>query len=435
MSKITFCIASANNERDYTLLALESLKRHTRLHDHEVLVFIDSDNQNTYEALLALQQREYSMMRIYKNELGYPVGSQRNVSMMFAAATNDIVCYLQSDMVVGANVDTHIIDALQEYPTAIVSLTRIEPPLHPASPEKIVYDLGLTPDQFKWNEFNELVSRIQSENKPIGIDAYFAPFALHKSSWIGFDPKFRVSREDSDFILRAKGLAIPMIQSWQANVYHFTCVSSRGKDWYKQTTSSKRVTDLQKLADIESLNYFIRKWGMFSHDLSPKYRICLSIECDTAVEVTNIELMSAVSIFADTLKLDNDHVANCVIDMLNFKQTYYANSRLSYSSDNWLDNFDELGIDFKRDKIVVFDPQLLPNSSYSVNVSAKLSEILRNTPESFEILSKLQALVDQNDTGEYEIGVFSVYIHDKTDVASDLYKVLAPVIPDYVQFV
>jgi hypothetical protein len=45
---ITFCIPTANNEKDYTILLLESLKNNTQIENHEILIFVDSDNQNTY---------------------------------------------------------------------------------------------------------------------------------------------------------------------------------------------------------------------------------------------------------------------------------------------------------------------------------------------------------------------------------------------------
>jgi glycosyltransferase involved in cell wall biosynthesis len=99
MKSISFCIASAKNEKYYTLGVLDSLKRNTQFDNHEVLIFIDSDNQNTYEALLEYR-KDKPNIKIYRNTSQFPVGSQRNVSIMFSQATKDIVIYLQSDMVV-----------------------------------------------------------------------------------------------------------------------------------------------------------------------------------------------------------------------------------------------------------------------------------------------------------------------------------------------
>jgi len=52
MKKISFCINTSRNEREYLLLLLNSLKENTQIENHEVLVFIDSENQNTYETLI-----------------------------------------------------------------------------------------------------------------------------------------------------------------------------------------------------------------------------------------------------------------------------------------------------------------------------------------------------------------------------------------------
>ena len=70
---ITFCIASANNEREYTKLLINSIKDHTNIDKHEILIFIDSDNQNTYEMLVEMQ-KSLPMIRLCKNPNQYPIG-------------------------------------------------------------------------------------------------------------------------------------------------------------------------------------------------------------------------------------------------------------------------------------------------------------------------------------------------------------------------
>ena len=81
MKSISFCIASANNEKEYTKLLLKSLKDHTQIDLHEILIFIDSDNQNTYEALQELQ-KEIPGLKLCKNPNPFPIGSQRNVCIL-----------------------------------------------------------------------------------------------------------------------------------------------------------------------------------------------------------------------------------------------------------------------------------------------------------------------------------------------------------------
>ena len=45
----------------------------------------------------------------------------------------------------------------------VVSLTRIEPPLHPDGPEKILLDYGIEPEEFNEDELLQTVENIQSE--------------------------------------------------------------------------------------------------------------------------------------------------------------------------------------------------------------------------------------------------------------------------------
>jgi len=48
MKKISFCIPTAKNELEYLKLLFESLETNiNNLKDHEVIVFIDTDNQGT----------------------------------------------------------------------------------------------------------------------------------------------------------------------------------------------------------------------------------------------------------------------------------------------------------------------------------------------------------------------------------------------------
>ena len=121
--KLTFCIASAKNEKEYTKLLIKSLKENTSIKNHEILIFLDSDNQNSYEDFLKIQ-KDLPNLKIHRNETGFPVGGQRNVSIMFYHAKNDIVCYLQSDMVVGRNFDINILKNMKEENT-VLCCTRI----------------------------------------------------------------------------------------------------------------------------------------------------------------------------------------------------------------------------------------------------------------------------------------------------------------------
>ena len=49
---ITFCTNTARNEINHTKLLFKSLEQNLSTKDHEIIVFIDNDNQNTFEWLL-----------------------------------------------------------------------------------------------------------------------------------------------------------------------------------------------------------------------------------------------------------------------------------------------------------------------------------------------------------------------------------------------
>ena len=58
---ISFCIATANNEKEYIKLLIQSLQDHTQFDLHEVIIFVDTDNQGTYEELLKLQKNHSNL--------------------------------------------------------------------------------------------------------------------------------------------------------------------------------------------------------------------------------------------------------------------------------------------------------------------------------------------------------------------------------------
>ena len=98
MKKISFVINTAKNELDHLKLLLESLELNLDRKDHEILIFIDSDNQGTLEVLKSLQPR-FKDMKIITHKLNPCVGYSRNKNIMVDKAKYDIISYLQSDMV------------------------------------------------------------------------------------------------------------------------------------------------------------------------------------------------------------------------------------------------------------------------------------------------------------------------------------------------
>lgn len=412
---ITFCIASANNEKEYTKLVLKSLQDHTDIQKHEILIFIDSDNQNTYEALLDIKNK-LPNLKICKNNTGFPIGSQRNVSVMFNAASNDIVCYLQSDMVVGKEFDKHISNNIDE--NTVLSCARIEPPLHPGSPEKIVKDFGITPEDFKYDEFNAFVDELQKEDRP-NMVGHFAPFAIYKTAWFdklgGFDTQFRCSREDSDTILRMDLWGLKMIQSWNACVYHFTCISSRGKDWFKQDAEAAYKNELQQHADQQELKRFIRKWGFFGHEPSPVYNIAFNVEVDRFVDMNLLKFLEP---FCQKLNLSDETVAYQLASQLQFESYYYSNLRLKYTTKHWLSRQHLFNpTDFHK-KITTKN-----EVEADVVITFKYSEFVQQWSEEVkQFIEKIHSIVDSTELGAFAFGPFVIEIKSKKDISKNFMR-------------
>ena len=82
MKKISFCINTSRNEKNYISLLLTSMENNFSSFDHEIIIFIDSDNQNTYK-FLKERDSKFKDIRILKNKLDVPIGYAPNINIMF----------------------------------------------------------------------------------------------------------------------------------------------------------------------------------------------------------------------------------------------------------------------------------------------------------------------------------------------------------------
>lgn len=143
----------------------------------------------------------------------------------------------------------------------IVSLTRIEPPLHPSGPEKLVMDFGTEPENFKEAELLDFVEKNKTDKVTSGV---FAPWCF----WVdefkelgGHDWLFRPqSKEDSSLFNRfqLKFGKNCFKQTWKGFVYHLTC---RGSRFNPNLTLVGQNSTEWEAHNIKSHRNFIRTWG------------------------------------------------------------------------------------------------------------------------------------------------------------------------------
>lgn len=398
MQQITFATNTGKNTLEYVKLLLESLRRNLDSDEHQILVFIDADNENTLEYLLSVKHT-FKDLTIINNELGFPTGYQRNKTLLTEYAKHDIISYLQSDMVIGPHYDTEILRETKR--GRILSSTRVEPPLHGTSPVTFTRNFGLHPDEFKFEEWNSYSPTIKRDEL---IPYFFAPITYYKEDWMrigGYDTVFRRSREDSDLVQRCLHAEIELIQTFSANVYHFTCVSSRGKNWFDPTNiEAKKRTTIQSQADVIELQRFVRKWGNFNHGEEKLFKLDVDL---VVYNVTNLELVRSLEPFFTRVWVETPSLAEEMVQILTDTQ-YPANTLLDVTDAQW-NRYKHL---FRTDDFSSIINVGTP-TSYSVKVTIDFDKLVgRNI-----FLDNIQNMYDMlrgYDAGEYELDGITISI-------------------------
>jgi glycosyltransferase involved in cell wall biosynthesis len=298
MKPISFINPSRNNLK-YLKWSYNSIRKNLG-YRHEICWADDFSDDGTWEWMNEIAEKDPNV-KIYRNEgpnrLGHTILYDTLVNDY---ATNDIVMIWHSDMYACPGMDGAVLKHLE--PDKVVSATRIEPPLHPDGPEKILLDFGIEPEEFKeeellswlrtWPEHHN--SKIKQET----TEGIFAPWAIYKKDFQeinGHDPLYAPqSKEDSDIFNRFVLNGYELIQTWEGFVYHMTSRGSRFKDGAMRNPAGQvfmkgRESDEWLKQNVRSTRNFIRKWGhMVQHDelmkpiIPPKYDVGFVVHnCNT----------------------------------------------------------------------------------------------------------------------------------------------------------
>ena len=258
MNKITFVIPSRNN-LEFLQLAYKSIRDlETR---HEILVLNDASTDDTQKWIDSQNDED---LIVHHNPGPERIGIVGMFDKGIEMARTDIICAFHSDMVVCKDFDKNILKHLEK--GTVVSGTRVEPPLHPDGPEKIMRNYGIEVDEFKLDTWYKGSESLKEDKVTEGI---FAPWCMYKEDFLaigGHDKLFAPqSKEDSDLFNRFLLKGYDFIQPWDALVYHFT---SRGSRFNKHSGGAAGKNSPEWLATNQrSTRNFIRKWGHFvKHD-------------------------------------------------------------------------------------------------------------------------------------------------------------------------
>jgi glycosyltransferase involved in cell wall biosynthesis len=305
MDKITFCIPSKSNLR-YLKTCIPSIRNNSYRKDHDIIVFVDSDEDGTVEWLEQVKE-QYNLTYYVNPDLGKRLfGIGKAYDYCIEHSTTDIFMIFHADMMLGINADLNAFKHLKN--KTVVCSTRIEPPIHPNGGEKILQHFGMWPEEFKSKEFNEFVE-LQLNNDKV-TEGIFAPWMMYKDEFLkigGHDSRLHSAREDSDVFNRLLLGGFEFIQPWNSLVYHLT---GRGGQFQhgKVTQDETQKSDEWRRLMNNSTREFIRKWKstvkhtpLMKPIVSPIYNIGIQIVN------SNENLLEALEPWGHNIYIDLDY--------------------------------------------------------------------------------------------------------------------------------
>lgn len=394
--KISLIQPSRNNLK-YLKWSYNSIRKNQGDHEVEICVADDASTDGTWDWCKQMMEKD-PLFKAHRNEgpsrLGHTILYD---TLINEVATSDIAMIYHADMYLCPGA----LDAIEEEikPGIIVSLTRIEPPLHPDGPEKILKNFGVEPEEFKEKELLDFIkSRVPNNDITEGI---FAPWAFYRKDFQeigGHDPLYAPqSKEDSDIFNRFQLNGIKFVQTWHGCVYHMTCRGSRrntvdkAKNIYED--SPEWLAQNQR-----STRNFIRKWGHFvMHDelmkpiIPPKYNIGIILKN------ANDSLLRALEPWCNTIYVDEGNIPSMI------------NNYITLESPNTIMDLHQ--------RIKLYDSE--KNNEILVEIDGTTFN-----QEDYKIIMQLSQIIkDSGSVGKFQLNNIKVEIIQMNEYQNDLIKV------------
>lgn len=387
MDKITFVLPSRNN-LEFLQLAYKSIRDlHTK---HDILILDDASTDGTHDWIKSLNDND---LIVYHNPGPERIGIVGMFDKGIEMARTEIIFAFHADMVASPHLDSNILKHLK--PGTVVCATRIEPPLHPAGPEKITLPWGNEVEDYNYDDSVQRFLELEAINRDKTTEGIFAPWCMYKSDYLavgGHDELFAPqSKEDSDLFNRFVLKGYKVIQSWDGLVYHFT---SRGSRFNKHAGGGAGKNSNEWLyTTSKNAKEFIRKWGHFvQHDelmkpiIPPKYNIAF------VVKNANIQLIEALEPWCDRLYVNEQYKleVESYIAKEQPNTKYNLHKRIVYIENNYPEG--------ENDIVVAFDARQFSQNSF--NVIQQLPDIITQTCKDIE-----------DYQGEYQFDCFTITIN------------------------
>jgi len=387
---ISFVIPSRNNLR-YFKWAYSSIRKNAG-NDVYICAADDASTDGTSDYFKELATKDKRFKYII-NDTGVRIGHTILYDkIVLELVTTEIFGIWHADMYLCPGAVESILKYIK--PKSIVSLTRIEPPLHPNGVEKVLKDCGLEPEGFDEHILDSYLNQLVSKYKDRTTKGIFAPWFMYKEDFIKIhmhDPLFAPqSKEDSCIFNRMKLANYNFIQTWEGYTYHLTCRGSRFNPGITNVGKNSSEWEIQNR--ISSRN-FIRKFGSYvCHDefmlpiVKNKYNIGF------IVKNCNQELLDLLEPHCFNIYMDceyNNYIQN------EQKNTYY---NLSHRIKN-------INIIPNNDIVISFDGKDLDLNRYRSFIR-QLPDILKKTGK-----------------GKYENDIFIINIRNKIEYQSELLNI------------
>ena len=384
-------IQPGRNNLKYLKWSYEATRKHQGDHEVEICVADDASTDGTWDWCQEMMAKDPNFKAIQNDtgkRLGHTILYDRLINEV---ATNDIAMIYHADMYLCPGALDAIEREIED--KVIVSLTRIEPPLHPDGPEKILWNGGVEPEEFLEDALLAELPNMKNADKV--TEGIFAPWAFYRKDFQeigGHDPLYAPqSKEDSDIFNRFQLNGVKFKQVWDGFVYHMTCRGSR-RNTNDKATSIYQDSPEWLAQNMRSTRNFIRKWGHFvKHDalMKPivpnKYNVEFLVSNATPALLENLEPWCD-NIFVDLSEEDI--------------QAYIAKEQVN----NVIPLADRINKIVESDVLVKIDGQ-------SIN------------QQDFAIIQQLSEIIDDSgDVGEFELGNLLIEITQLKTYTNDLIK-------------